>query len=85
MLDDLDQRRRVKPDQALVAVGQRALQETDPLSLRVVHLVELEPARGLLECADADIDAEDQLVVLADQTLKQRARAAPEIEHPPGP
>ena len=66
MLDDLDERRRVEPDEALVPVGQRAVEQIDALSLRIVHVVELQPPRGLFQGSNAHVNADNQLVVIPD-------------------
>jgi hypothetical protein len=60
MFDHLDEHSRIKAAQPLIAVGQRTLDEADPRSLRVVHVVQLEPAGGLLERTDAYVGADDQ-------------------------
>ena len=49
VLDDLDERRGVEARQPRVAVGQRAVEELDPLALALGHPVEPQAPRGDLQ------------------------------------
>ena len=49
MLDDLDQTGGVEAREALVAVGERALEQLDALALHGGHPLELQPSLGVLE------------------------------------
>lgn len=82
VLDHLDERGRVETDQPLVAIRQRTVQQLDPPPLGVMHRIELQSSRGLLECPHRDVDPDDALVVAAKQPLQQRAGTAAEIQDP---
>ena len=70
-----------KPIKSLVAIGQRTVQQTDPLPLRVMHLIEPESARRVLERANGDVGTDDQLVASRTRRSSSAPGAAAEIEH----
>src|SRR5881296_2965330 len=85
MLDHLHDRCGVVTRKAAVIVGQRALEELDPLSLLGRHLFEMKPAGRALKGGVGDVDAHDSLErPLPEHGLEQAAISTAEIQHPSG-
>ena len=83
VLDDLDHRRRVEAGEAVIAVGQRALQELHPGPGPGCR--QAEPAAGALEGGRRGVDADDRgEPVLLREPPEQPSLAAAEVEHAAG-
>ena len=61
MLDDLHQHGGIEPGQPVIAVGERGLEDRQPLALVIGHLVELEVAAGQLQRPGGHVDRGDVL------------------------
>ena len=86
VLDHFDDGRRVEPGQPLVTVGERGLEELDPLALSWCEPLEPQPALRDLEDGVGDVHADDlQERRLLQQLAQQLAAAAAEVEHPRRP
>jgi hypothetical protein len=84
VLDHLHYRRRVVAGQALVAVGQRPVQQADALLLGGRQAVEPQPVARRLQGAIRDIHADDLLEgAVAQQRLQEAALAAAQVKHTP--
>ena len=83
VFDHLDDGRRIEPGEPLVTVGERRLEELDPLALSWCEPLEPQPALRNLEGGVGDVDADDlQERRLLQQRAQQLAIAAAEVEHP---
>ena len=83
VLDDLHQHGGVEPGQPVVTVGERGLEDRQPLALVIGHLVELEVAGGQLQRPGGHVDRDDVLDVgVREQVPGERAGAAAEVTDP---
>jgi len=82
MLDDFDHRRRIEAGEALVAIGEGALEQGHTVALALREAIETEAVARHLEIAGGGAHADDPLELpLAQQLANEAARAAAEIEH----
>ena len=85
VLDHFDGTRRVEAAQPFVAIGDRALKETDPLALVVRHLVPADSILGHFQGVHRYIHAPDPLQAsVTDQPFEQLPFATPDIDDPTG-
>ena len=83
VLDDLGGRGHIEASQPGVGVGQRALQQLDPLPASLRHRVELETLLGSLQSPYRDVDTHYAgHCGLSDQPFQQASFAASEVDDP---
>ena len=84
VLDHLDDGRRVVADQAGVPVGERAVQEADPLPLCRRQPLQPQPLRGPIERSMRGVQPDDLGELRVGQEHRQQpSLAAAEVQNPP--
>ena len=82
MLDDLDHRCCIEPRQPVVAIHQRSVNESDPVTLPLRKTIEIESIRSVLKRTNGHIHADDLLESrISKKIAKQVAFATAKVQH----
>ncbi len=85
VFDDLHEHGGVVAGEARVLVGERALEQLDPLGLALAHPLQSQPAGRRLQGTGRDVGADDAREGgLAQEAVEEVARSAAEVDHRAG-